>query len=427
MPAFLATLADGQPWRTRDLIAQAGQGRKPVTVGNELTQLKTEGRIAKPWFGAWILAGIPLPARPPPPPPPRGSKPPRTPPASHATLDAALAELARPTTGIGLAQALGVTRSQSATLLRSLQKAAKITRLPEPDHLGRWLWLRADLDLEAALKDHVPTLPPGRARVLNALRPETWHWLGDIAATTGQGRLAVGHNLVELERLGLATRLKLGLRRYAAITARGLAHPARAEAPRAEAADMAQAFDETRIAVFEVLGVLGEAKTVDITGAMAGAERPAPDLLAAQQIGALVRGGLAEQVPGPTGVQQRYRLTEAGRVTAAIVCGGRTPPGRAALQARIADFHRATYARTGELRRANATVNRTESEQIVIDALADSPQPTHVLLRAVERRAERVRSIYSVLATLSRRGIVRRSGARGQPTLWELVPDTPPA
>src|SRR5579872_3095411 len=59
---IMTLLADGKPWRFKHLVERVAEGLQPTTVRRELDALREAGRIAKPRFGVWMLAGMPEPS-----------------------------------------------------------------------------------------------------------------------------------------------------------------------------------------------------------------------------------------------------------------------------------------------------------------------------------------------------------------------------
>lgn len=241
-------------------------------------------------------------------------------------------------TSVSLVEELGVSRQRIAQILNSLLQSGKVFRIAEPGRQRRWVWLRCDQNVVSAMAGHARSLPDTSVLVMNALKPDAVHWLGHVAGCVGHSVIAVRKHVRELEARGLAISFRLGQKRYVGITRRGLDHPSRCEGSLAPVADMSKAFGKKRIAFMEALAVLGEAKTIDITAAIAGAELLGAGMMSGQQIAVLTKSNFAEQVLSPSGMHPTYRLTAAGRQVAALVARSRTPPDKMLLEQRITSF-----------------------------------------------------------------------------------------
>ncbi len=413
---IMDVLADGKPWRSKHLVERVADGRKPATVRHKLDVLWDEGRITKPRSGVWLLAGMPEPSA--------AEIPPlRTERVGGPTGRKVLARLDAPTSSNTLVEELGVTRQRVDQILKALLSDGKVVRVPEPGTQGRWLWMRAEINVRSALRGHAPSLPDGRIRVLNALAPDAVHWIGDVADTAGQVVMAVRNQVVELEARGLAVSFRLGQKRYVGVTPRGLEHPARAASSRAAVADMSRAFGRKRIAFLETLSVLGEARTIDITGALAGLDRPGVGLMSGQQIAALTRSDFAEAVPGEPGRHPLYRLTEAGRFGAAMVARHRTPPDRDDVLRRSAAYRERKSQILREAAIGKVGVSgpaASPGQAAILEALASGPLPTPALQRVVAPHVKDPRSISLMLKTLSGRGAIMLVGMNGLAKVWSL-------
>lgn len=410
---IMDVLADGKPWRSKHLVERAAEGLKPATVRHELDVLWDEGRITKPRSGVWLLAGMPEPAT-------ADIPPLRKERIEGPTGRKVLARLSEPTSSMTLVVELGVSRQRVDQILKTLLAEGKVTRVPEPGTQGRWLWMRSELNVKAAMRHHAPSLPDGRAKVLNALEPDIFHWLGFVAEAAGQAVMAVRNQVQELEARGLAVSFRLGQKRYVGITPRGLEHPSRGPAARAAVADMSKAFGEKRIRFFETLAVLGEARTIDITAALAGVERSGVGLMSGQQIAALTRSDFAEQVPGPPGTHPYYRLTEVGRLAASLVARHRPPPNRRAIEARIASFRAKRTERLRASRLGRDGLVGSPSQQAILDALAAGPLSTIALRQVIAGHVRNTKSVHLMLRTMVERKVVRNVGKDGQAKVWAL-------
>lgn len=56
---IMTLLADGKPWRGKHIFERVANGLKPWAIQAELDVLRHAGRINRPRFGVWIMAGMP--------------------------------------------------------------------------------------------------------------------------------------------------------------------------------------------------------------------------------------------------------------------------------------------------------------------------------------------------------------------------------
>ena len=211
---------------------------------------------------------------------------------------------------------------------------------------------------------------------------------------------------------------------HVSITPRGLDHPARSGlGPKAARSDLSKSFGERRLGILETLAVLGEARTMEITAALAGMDRPANGLMSGQLIARLVARGFVEACPGDPRVRLSYRLTEAGRSATALIARFRTSPGRARVDERIAAYwaQRTIRREIGlRLRSRSKDLVASPCQQAVLDALADGPRSTRALQDAMGDRIRNKRSVHLMLRTLEKRGAVKQKGKEGMMKVWCL-------
>lgn len=417
---IMATLADGRPWRSKHLIAHVAEARKAGTVRQELDCLWDEGRISKPRSGIWMLSGMPEPA-------PEDIPPLRAERVAGPTGRRVLAHLQRPTAAAALVSALGVSRQRVDQILKMLLKDTKVIRVREPGTAGRWLWMRNDINVRESLRNHMPTLVHGRASVLNTLEPDAFHWISSVATMTGQSPITVNNNVQELEARGLVVSVRMGQRRYVGITPRGLEHPMRAhDSAKAVIADLSKAFGEKRIAFLQALSVLGEARTVDVTAALAGAERSGKELSSGQLSQRMVESGLAEPIVSDHPGHSLYRVTEAGKLAAALVARTRKPASREELELQIQLFR---DRRTARLRNAGfrsgkaGPVAGSRAQQAILDALVHGPLATPELRKTLASHVKNTKSAHLMLRTLADRGAIHCVGTQGTAKIWALGMD----
>ena len=414
---ILEVLRDGKPWRAKHLVAAVAEGRAAGTVRRELDLLWEGGLIAKPRSGVWMLAGLPAPA-------PEEIPRLRAERAGGPTVKRVLERLHEPTAANVLVEELGVTRQRVDQVLKGLQEDGKVVRFAEQGTAGRWVWVRSDVKLRDAVRRHQPALAGKKAVVLGALEPDAFHSLLDVAEATGSKVPGLGRVVDELSSLGLVASFRLGQRRYVGITPRGLEHPGReAGGSRAAVADMSRSFGPRRIAFLETLSVLGEARTIEVTAALAGEDMPGQGLMSGQLIAGMLQSEFAERVERDGREHPRYRLTEAGRLAAALVARTRPPPRREEVEARIAAY---TERRRERLQGKAASSDRpggaaSPAQAAILEALRDGPLPARDLAAVAARFVRNPKSSNLMLKTLEERGVIRAVGKDGQSRVWALA------
>jgi biotin operon repressor len=427
---IMATLADGKPWRAKHLIAEVAEGRVPATVRHEIDLLVEEERIQRPRSGIYMLAGLP-------PPKAEDIRPfrERSGTGSNASRNTTgkriLAMLDQPTSANRIVKELGITRQRVDQVMKALLSERQVKRIPEPGLKGRWLWILPDADVRKSIRAHVPSLADGHEAVVASLQPDAFHSVSAIAKTVGQSKLAVAAGVRSLEGRGLVVSLKLGQQKYVSATPRGLLHPARTpDAPKAAIANLAEAFGEKRIAFIETLGVLGQARTSEVTAALVGADGRGTELMSGIMLNRLLLSDFAEPIEDGTSGQRRYRLTEVGRLAAALIARDRKPPSREILDQRIEAFKEQRTARlraVGMRQIENSPTGAgSPAQKALLEALATGTKSTKELEVVISDIVSNVKSVHLMLKTLAGRGLVERVGniktQGGLATLWGLKP-----
>lgn len=427
---IMATLADAKPWRAKHLIAEVAEGRVPATVRHELDLLVEEARIQRPRSGIYMLAGLP-------PPKPEDIRPFKekrgagadTGTSRSTTGKRILAMLDQPTSANRIVKELGITRQRVDQVMKALLSDRLVKRIPEPGLKGRWLWLLRDADVKKSLRSHVPALPDGQEAVIAALEPDAFHSVAAIAKAVGQSKIAVAGSVRALEVRGACIAVRLGQQRYVSATPRGLLHPARTpDAPKAAIANLADAFGEKRIAFIETLAVLGQARTSEVTAALVGADGRGTELMSGMMLNRLLLSDFAEPIEDGTPGQRRYRLTEVGRLAAALIARDRKPPSREILDQRIEAFKE---QRTARLRavgmrqiESSPTGAGSPAQKAILDALASGAMSTRQLEVVISDIVGNVKSVHLMLKTLAGRGLVECVGEiktqGGRAKVWGL-------
>lgn len=304
-------------------------------------------------------------------------------------------------------------------------------RVPEPGVRRKYLWLRADLDVQASLHRYRKPLLHWQVSLLSCLCADSLYLMSQVAQHLDLVYRNVAAGAEKLAEMGLMAAVSIGPVRFFWITTSGLAYqdrePAASKAP---AADVTRSFGKKGAVFIEALAVLGEARTTDLTSALPADEQwPKRSSYSGQTVQRLIRTGLAERIDRMPARKGCYRLTHAGRRAAALIASRRCPPARDDLEARMAAYHarqraiaRENFLKQG-LKRAlrPAPVGATSPAQVrIVQALESGPLPTNELRLHISGLARHRNSIHSILGTLAKRGNIRETGKRNRCKVWAL-------
>jgi DNA-binding MarR family transcriptional regulator len=323
----LACLSDGKPWRRKALLEKVC----PISNGSldlALVRLEGCGAIRKVRHGVFLSADAPEPDE---------RDIPDWPSFRSPSGEKALALLAEPRSAPRLQEILGVTRQRVDQILRRLIAGGLARRFRVVGERGLFVYVRADSDPSDILPRRTPELTESRAQILSALPPETLCRASDVGAVTQLHQFSF-YYLNQLGAMGLLVNVKLGPRRYAAITPKGLQHPQYdGSAPKVAAADIINDFGETRAKFIQMLHVLGSAQTIDLTYALPKAYFGGKSWTSGFVIQRLERLDLIEvSTTDQRSKRPSYRLTEKGRHVAGILSRLREPIPADDLRAIIA-------------------------------------------------------------------------------------------
>lgn len=144
----------------------------------------------------------------------------------------------------------------------------------------------------------------------------------------------------------------------------------------------------------------------------------------------LLLSDFAEPIEDGTSGQRRYRLTEVGRLAAALIARDRKPPSREILDQRIEAFKEQRTARlraVGMRQIENSPTGAgSPAQKALLEALATGTKSTKELEVVISDIVSNVKSVHLMLKTLAGRGLVERVGniktQGGLATLWGLKP-----
>lgn len=151
---------------------------------------------------------------------------------------------------------------------------------------------------------------------------------------------------------------------------------------------------------------------------------PGIELMSGQAMARLIKNEFAEPVAGKPGAFPAYRLTETGRLAAALIARNRKPPGREQIEQRITSYQnrrkdrrRETGLRAGRTYHVGAA---SPAQQAILNALVAGPLPTTALRGVVSTHASNPKSVHLMLRNLAKRGVVQTVGRDGRVNVWSL-------
>jgi DNA-binding MarR family transcriptional regulator len=337
--------------------------------------------------------------------------------------------LAETTSAPALMLKTGVSRQRVDQILHGLMREGKISRVREPGSGRRYLWFRSDMDATSIVSSYRKPMQQGFVRVLSCLIADSLHSMPQITAHLELPYYEVVARVTQLTKMGLATAIRVVRPTLVSITPSGLAHPERdVAASKAPALDVTRSLGKRRAEFIEALGVLEEARTIDLTAALLTEGREPRHSLSGQMIHMLLRACIAERIDGTSGNLSRYRLTDAGGRMAAWIARTRPPPAREHLESKISAFksRRAPMCRENIRKRILVSVPtapegaQSPAQARVLRALEAGPLPTALLRTHISDLAHHPASIHTMLRALAARGAIREAGFLGHAKLWML-------
>src|SRR5262245_51913858 len=190
------------------------------------------------------------------------------------------------------------------------------------------------------VRSRTPALNQASIRLLSSLDPEQLyraselnHFLYKFPNTT-----FVKRRVDQLASLGFVYQFKFGVWLFFGLTPAGFQYPGYDQnAPKARPIDFASVAGPVRAAFLQALGVLGTAKTIELTYAV-GTEVLADKVYcSAQVVHRLRASGWLEEVPASEGKQRAYRLSRVGAYVATVLGRYQEAPRIEWLRARIAE------------------------------------------------------------------------------------------
>ena len=304
-------LGNGKAWRMKEIDKHLG-GRRSASA---IRGLITAGFIRKLQHGIYARYDFPNPE----PAGPLHSK------AAGPKNEKVLDLLSKPRSGVELRQLLGVTRQAVDQKVKRMMRDGLVDRIDLPSEGGQYLYVRKGASMSAAILSRTPPLKAGAIQLLSTLPLEGVVKFATICETAGLDHRIARRHLATLTNAGYALTVNFGQTIFVSLTPAGLTAPDyNALAVKAPVSNFVKDIGCERLNVLQILYVLGEAKSIEITFVTGYNRGPARTSFGTGNLIARLRElGLVEttmqvkkelQKPHPN-----YRLTRAGQALVAVI------------------------------------------------------------------------------------------------------------
>jgi len=238
-----------------------------------------------------------------------------------------------------LRQVLNVTPQRIVRLLSKLEEQGLVKRIATVGERSQHLYMLADAPL-SIVRSRTPALNQASVRLLSSLDPEQLyraselgHFLYNFPHTA-----FVKRRVGQLASLGFVYQFKLGVWLFFGLTPAGFQYRGYDHnAPKAPPIDFASLVGPARAAVLQALGMLGTAKTIELTYAVGTEIFAGKGYGSAHVVHRLYASGLLKEAPASEGKRRAYRLSRMGAYVATILARYQEPPRVEWLRARIAE------------------------------------------------------------------------------------------
>ncbi|MEP9378425.1 hypothetical protein ABLE91_17040 [Aquabacter sp. CN5-332] len=414
--AVVSLLSDGKPWRRKAILLSLMPAVPQAEVANAIVRMLANGLMKKVQHGVYLLNGVEqtestqI---------PRLNRGPESP-----TVLKAMDLLSSPRSASFLRIELGVTRQRVDQMTKKLMAEGRIRRFPVSGEQGAFIYVRTENAGKETILLRAPNLHETRGRIISTFLPETLARFDDIASLVRVAGHQVKTYLQQLSTQGLVITFKLGNRSYAAITPRGLDHPQYdRDAVKVTTADPLRDFGRLRARFIQILDVLGEAKTIDLTYGLPFKKDIGRANGSGQVVQRLTQSGLIQKISVESGRHSGYRLTKKGEFVAAVLKKHIPEIDVSALHERIRMGHE---GRIREIRQRVLSKGRgaaSTTQDSIIGALkAFGPLSTSEIQEKMDTKFTNPKSINLALRTLERRSVIVCLGVagRGRAKTWAI-------
>lgn len=277
----------------------------------------------------------------------------------------------------------------------------------------------AKLEAEMAARRAQPT--HAAKRIMEAL-PRGPCLVSELATFCGLGLNGAREAVVELEDRGLVVALGIGGVKSVILTDAGRASPYSVPgAPKAAPSDLAQAFGDHRGDVIELLAVMGEATSKELTMALLGLhpDKGGPNI--GQRVQRLRGEGFLLSIVREDNKHPAHRLSEKGEQIWQYILPFRHPPSRATVLDHVRNGVEELHSRLGGNGGVWQPNDRAIAMMQVMEAMGSATQ--REIVELMENPFEHPRSADLALNVLKDRGLVERGGdgTAHSPYRWSLA------
>lgn len=244
----------------------------------------------------------------------------------------------------------------------------------------------------------------------------------ELATFCGLGLNGAREAVVELEDRGLVVALGIGGVKSVVLTDTGRASPyAVPGAPKAAPSDLAQAFGGHRGDVIELLAVMGEATSKELTMALRGLHPDKVDPNIGQRVQRLRGEGFLLSIAREDNKHSSHRLSEKGEQIWQYILPFRHPPSRATILDHVRNGVGELHSRFGGNGGVWQPNDRAIAMMQVMEAMSSATQ--REIVELMENPFQHPRSADLALNVLKDRGLVERGGdgTAHSPYRWSLA------
>lgn len=285
----------------------------------------------------------------------------------------------------------------------------------------RYLYCSDAQKLEAELAVRRAQLTHAAKRVMEAL-PSGPCLVSELATFCGLGVNGAREAVIELENRGFVTAFGIGGVKSITLTDAGRASPyAVPDAPKAPPSNLSDAFGDNRGDVIELLAVLGEATSKELTMALRGLHPAKGDPNIGQRVQRLRGEGFLHSIAREDNKHPAHRLSKKGEQVWVYIRPFRDPPSRAVVLDHVRNGVEELHSRLGGNGGEWVPNERAFAMMRVIEAMGTATQ--REIVELMDGPFEHPRSADLALNVLKDRGLVERSGngTARSPYRWAMT------
>jgi DNA-binding MarR family transcriptional regulator len=246
--------------------------------------------------------------------------------------------------------------------------------------------------------------------------------LSDLASFCGLGSGAAKDALDELEALGFVQSMRLARWKVITQTTAGKASEYAVRASeKAALSNLSEAFGDHRGDVIELLAILGEATSKELTMAMRGVHPDKGEPGMGQRVQRLRGEGLLVSDTAEANKQPSHKLSEVGEQVWGYIRPFRSPPSRSVVLEHVRLGLEELHSSSGQPGGEWQPKGRAIAIMRVIDAMGSATQ--REIVELMEDPFENYRSADLALSGLKERGLIDRSGkgTAHHPYKWAMT------